>query len=84
MNCSLKMFATFFCDKNKLYFCRRKNESCLLNIPRFAMNRYVFCLLVLFVTFVCNGNAQTLVDAPVPEAVVVDKSGEATAEAAAE
>ena len=40
------------------------------------MNRYVFCLLAFFVTFVCNGNAQTLVEAPVPEAVIADKNGE--------
>ncbi len=39
------------------------------------MNRYVFCLLVFFIAFVCKGNAQILVEAPIPEAVVIDKNG---------
>ena len=39
-------------------------------------NRYVFCLLLFLATFVGKGYAQNFVDAPVPEAVVVDKNGE--------
>jgi gliding motility-associated-like protein len=39
------------------------------------MYKYVLCLLVFFVTFVCKGNAQILVEAPIPEAVILDKNG---------
>lgn len=36
--------------------------------------KYFFCLLMIFVAFNSNINAQTLVEAPIPEAVVIDKN----------
>ncbi len=35
--------------------------------------RYIFCILMLFAAFNYKINAQTLVEAPVPEAIVIDK-----------
>lgn len=35
--------------------------------------RYIFCLIIFLTAFNYNANAQTLVEAPVPEAVVTDK-----------
>ena len=36
--------------------------------------KYIFCLLTLLVTFSHNVNAQALVEAPIPEAVITDKN----------
>ena len=35
--------------------------------------RYILCIVVLFIAFNYNLNAQTLVESPVPEAIVIDK-----------